>query len=941
MDKAKKKQMKKIVTWVLLAAVVAGLAAMPLMAKSEAEADGPVASILSGNVEEGSIRTAIHGGGTLEVDDTENIRIPSGVKITEFLVKNGDRVTEGTPLATVDKVSVMTAIGSVTDTMEYLQEQMRTAKNEKVDNVITAVAGGRIKAVYAQNGDSVQNVMLEHGALALLSLDGLMAVKIERKMDLPTGQSVVVILSDETEITGRVESNLNGEIIITVEDKGYAIGEKVAVVTNDGDWVGAGELYVHNAWTATAYSGTVQTVSAKAETKVTSGSTLFTLSDTAFTGDLQYLSALHREYEVLMQDLFRMYNSGTIDAPCTGMVSGVDKDSAHLLASEGGQWKITLLNHTEEESFVAFAAQVTAVADGVMELVIDPELIYLDNLYNLAETPVDTAAMTLSRTYPGDTGMYRQNTTGSLVTAGMPNPGDCLLFVGDESGVLWVVNLAQSETSAETGIRLDLLSSVSGDQTSLCDPELGANCPEEDAAKHLPECIKACQRNKSCEAKGPHYSDCIRSCDHADTVDGCNAEKYHYSDCIKGCTSATEEKNCSSSKHHANCIRSCRPESENCPATGKHYANCLRSCTHAGLGESCPATGKHYADCIACCITSKTGETECPSAVHNENCYFFGMIYKAQAAKVTAVGSTQLVVRMDASETYYDVQKGVSGWTLAPGSTFNEELLVKEGTLGVANPDKYQVGDIIFRVFGYVGSELRWSDVVVYSRSASEGSGGRPGGGMSGGYGGFGGFGGFGGMGSMGGMGSVGGTTGMTSNAPVDSGMLFDLAGSVLLTVTPETTVSLSVTLDEQDIAKVFVGQKATVKVQALGKETFEAEVVEISNHGENSGGNSKFAVKLRFAKTHDMIDGMSATAVLELDNHEMVPVIPVAALAEQGSRTVVYTALDAETGEPAKPVTVTVGASDGEYAQILEGLSLGDTYYYSYYDTLEVDTAA
>ena len=79
MDKAKKIQTKKIVTWVLLAALVAGLAAMPLLAKKEAEADGPVASILSGTVEQRTIATAISGGGTLSVDDTEEIRIPSGV----------------------------------------------------------------------------------------------------------------------------------------------------------------------------------------------------------------------------------------------------------------------------------------------------------------------------------------------------------------------------------------------------------------------------------------------------------------------------------------------------------------------------------------------------------------------------------------------------------------------------------------------------------------------------------------------------------------------------------------------------------------------------------------------------------------------------------------------------------------------------------------------
>ena len=45
--------MKKIATWVLLAVMVAGLAAMPLLAKADVDAEGPVASVYSGTVEEG------------------------------------------------------------------------------------------------------------------------------------------------------------------------------------------------------------------------------------------------------------------------------------------------------------------------------------------------------------------------------------------------------------------------------------------------------------------------------------------------------------------------------------------------------------------------------------------------------------------------------------------------------------------------------------------------------------------------------------------------------------------------------------------------------------------------------------------------------------------------------------------------------------------------
>ena len=831
MDKAKKMQTKKIVTWVLLAALVAGLAAMPLLAKNKTEADGPVASILSGTVEQGSISTAIRGGGTLSVDDTEEIRIPTGVKITEFLVKNGDRVTEGTPLAAVDKVSVMTAITAVTETMDYLQVEMRDAKNEKVNSTISATAGGRIKKVYAQNGDNVQRIMLEHGALALLSLDGLMAVKIERKMDLPTGQSVEVMLSDKTVVTGRVESNLSGEIIITIEDKGYAIGEKATVFTNDSDRVGSGELYVHNPWTATAYSGTIQTANAKEETKVTSGTTLFTLSDTSYQGDLQYLSALHREYEALMQDLFEMYNSGTINAPCTGMVEGVDKDSVHLLAADDwGNVQVELLTATEQN---------------------------------------------------------------------------------------WTLVLL-------------------ADTTPVCSP---TNCPLK--GNHSdPDCENnRCIPGTDCPANpDKHTSDCIFSCTPSSTEEGCNGTKYHYSTCIKDCDKSSESGKCSATAYHyLSCIESCNPmQGENCPATGTHHLTCIKSCIHSDGSKTCPAKPNHYTDCIESCIVSKTGE-ECPASRHKEACYFNGMEYTAQIAKVTAVGNDRLVVKWDSSGSY-PVEKTSTGWKLKSGKKVDTSLLVTDGpTLPVANPSRYKVGDVVFYVTGKKGS-ITLTDVVVYSRSASSsGMMGDMSAMMSGMAGMMGGMSGMAGMSGMSGMGG----TGAASYSLVDPSSLFDLNGSVLLTVTPETTASLSINLDEQDIAKIFVGQKATVKVQALGKETFEAEVVEVSNHGENNGGHSKFAVKLRFAKTHDMIDGMSATADLEITSQESVPVVPVAALAEQGSKTVIYTALDPDSGEPSKPVNVTIGASDGEYAEILEGLSLGDAYYYSYYDTVELDTSA
>ena len=707
MDNAKKKRNKKYISWIALGLVVVMLAAMPLMAKSEVEEDGPVATVHSGTVEKGSVSTTLHGGGTLTTEDAEDVTIPSGVKITEFLVKNGDVVTEGTPVATVDKVSVMTAIVEVKETLEYLQEQIESVRNETVSSYVSATAGGRVKEVYAEAGDSVQDVMLRDGALAVLSLDGMMAVQIQRGMDIATGDSVTVKLSDDTEVTGRVESNLNGVITVTIEDEGYEIGEKVMVTTEDGDKVGTGELYIHNAWKATAFTGTVSAVYAKEESTVYSGSTLFTLKDTEFTAELEYLSNQHRDYEELMQDLFKMYQEGALTAPCDGVVSGVDEDSPFLLAAGEGEWELVPLTaSTEEKGWTVMLLS--------------------------AETPSEAPAPDASE------------------------PG-----TGDGTG--------EGETEGEAATYTGFVATVV--EVSTVDNKIKVN------------------------------------------VD------------MNGVTVTKKEDG---------------------------------TWDFGTLDTSNPDNLLPWDEYISVANAADFGEGDTVVIVYDEN------------------GNYDVVLVMDASTSLDDVLGGL--------------------------------GDITGGLGGITG-------------------------GMTGGTGGYGDLSGL--------MGSMSGLTGVTGTTQETESELFDLDGDVLLTVTPQDTVSLTITLDEQDIAKVSVGQTAEVKVEALKGQTFEAEVTEVSISGTNSGGSSKFTAKLVMDYSENMLDGMSATASLPLYTKMDVLTIPVEALVEDGTKTVVCTALDKETGDPTSPVEVTVGASDGITAEILSGLQLGDTYYYSYYDVLELDTSA
>ncbi len=795
MDKAKKKRLKKYIAWVALAALVALLTVMPLLARSEQEAEGPVASILSATAEMGSIEVSLRGGGTLSAGTPETVKLPAGVKIREFLVKNGDLVAEGDPVAAVDKVSVMTAILEVRETLEYLQEEMRDAEDETVASRIRATAGGLVKQVFAQKGDDVADVMLRHGALAVLSLDGLMAVDLEVDTDYAAGDSVTVTIGEE-EAAGRVRSNLDGTLVVTVEDADYQVGIPVTVSRKTGETLGEGALYVHNAWKATAFQGTVSTVSARENTQVGDGATLFTLTDTDFAGTLESLASLHREYEEELQELFAMHESGVITAPCGGEVSGVDQDSPFLLSAIAGEegWFVDLLSNDAQKK--------------------------------------GWTVMLLSNT--------EQPCTGSQ---------DC------------------------------------------------------QAEKHEEGCPQKCTGREGCTA-GTHDPGCAVYCTGLSDCANLN----HKTGCLGVCTGNTACQSTRPWEHHQKtCLKRCISDREEDPAT------------------ACDAL-VHQDACIENCISGE----ECTALTHKEDCPFHGVTYTAMAMKVELAAIDGLKVIW--GTTLYQVEPKGEGWALVNPSQLQDLFLDQSQLLAVPDPTAYASGDILLMV-NYVSGEGTVFDqkLVLFQKGQGQdpgGTGGFPGG-----------FPGFDFSGLLGGLGGMAGMMGGFGTATEFE--LYDLEGDPLLTVTPRDTATLSIALDETDIASAALGKTAQVKVNALRGAVFEALVTDISGSGANNGGSSKFAVELTLPMEERMIPGMSATAVIPLYTKMEVLTIPVAAVNEAEGKTLVYTALDEKTGEPCSPVEVELGISDGTKAEVLSGLEKGQSCYYSYYDTLELSTEA
>ncbi len=802
MDKTKKKNVRRYILWGVLAVVVAGLAMLPALARQQDAQDGPVASVLEAEVKEGSVQATVRGGGTLEAGDGEDIELPADVKITEFLVKNGQEVKKGDPVAKIDKVSALTAVTEIRTSMAAVEKQMETFSDEKSASTVTAPAGGRVKAIYANPGDSVSAVLVEHGGLALLSLDGRMCVTLTVSSQLIPGDSIPVTLDSGKTVTGRVESNLNGELTVTIADNGYAVGDTVTL-----EGLGSGSLEIHNPWLATAFNGTVSQVNIRLEQTVSSGGSLFTLKDTDYTAQRELLAETHRKYEELLQKLLTWQDTGVITAPCDGLVSGIDTDSTHLLAAGDEEITASYLNADDGDFRLVFLSQVT------------------------------------------------QTCTGD----------DKCPLKGTDSG-------------------------------------------------HQDGCPKACKHTSKegvCTAS-EHFDDCIMACTHAENPEDCPATGAHHTDCIKACIETTQEGKCPATKYHYDgCIGKCTESavSGECPAH-IHKQGCIESCISASTVGKCKA-GHHKADCIESCIVSHSADEPCPATKHKDGCYFQNATYTGQVFKVVSVGDGVLVGYWD--PTVYELVKTADGWARKDGKPFSTNLCVQADTITAANAGSFQSGDTLLSVTVTKDGESSSLGLVKIGSGGSQ----MPGFDLSGL------------MGMMGGY-SMGGSTGSGSST-----QLYSLDGDVLLTVTPLDTMTVTIAVDEKDIAGVKTGMTAQLTMNALPDETFEGQVTRVAQTGSGSGGSSKFDVEITLSRESDMLPGMSATAELTLYEKMDVLTLPVAALRDEGGKTLVYTGKDKKTGEPANPVEVTTGLSDGENVEILSGIDSGTTVYYLYYDTV------
>lgn len=209
---------KKIIAVTIVLCLVAGVAgnAISKQGKSSAEES----KVISTTVETGTIKESVSGTGTISYASSTDIEVPADIEINEILVSEGTYVEAGTMLATVDETSLAVSIADVEEAISELDSTITSELSSTTTGYVKAGVSGTVEKIYGEAGDSVADVMLEHGALMtikngdesikVIGSDGIIsAINVSEGSTVSSSTSVMTLESDSQ----------SGEYLQAVKDR--------------------------------------------------------------------------------------------------------------------------------------------------------------------------------------------------------------------------------------------------------------------------------------------------------------------------------------------------------------------------------------------------------------------------------------------------------------------------------------------------------------------------------------------------------------------------------------------------------------------------------------------------------------------------------------------------------------------------------------------------
>ncbi|MGM0411201.1 MAG: efflux RND transporter periplasmic adaptor subunit [Bacillota bacterium] len=160
----------------------------------------------------------------------------------------------------------------------------------------------------------------------------------------------------------------------------------------------------------------------------------------------------------------------------------------------------------------------------------------------------------------------------------------------------------------------------------------------------------------------------------------------------------------------------------------------------------------------------------------------------------------------------------------------------------------------------------------------------------------------------------------LVTDINLEEGNYYD--GNKALTVKDTSRLKAEINIEESNFQDVALGQKARIELDSFPDTNVDAEVSEIENEADNSGGTVTLPVTVTLDKvSHDIKLNSSAEVEIIVDKVEDVLTVPITAIFNRNNQEAVLKVVDDKT----EVVPVETGLSDGLKIEVKSGINEGD----------------
>jgi HlyD family secretion protein len=132
--------------------------------------------------------------------------------------------------------------------------------------------------------------------------------------------------------------------------------------------------------------------------------------------------------------------------------------------------------------------------------------------------------------------------------------------------------------------------------------------------------------------------------------------------------------------------------------------------------------------------------------------------------------------------------------------------------------------------------------------------------------------------------------------------------------------------VDEADIAHVYMGQPARIKVESFRDRVFNGKVTKIAPLGVEKDNVTTFEVRVSIDNPGgELKANMTANAEIMLDEHKNVLMVPENAVSYDAQKNAFVQIPDKNQKDGTRKIAVAVGLSNGSQTEIVKGLKEGD----------------